>query len=380
MIDSRAALALVERIYAAAYDPSQWRDYAEALRRATDATSAHFLLIDPSHRQASIYAELIGTPSQHREYEAYFWQVDKWREIARRVPVGSVLGSHEVCADAEFAESEFYRDFLRRWGGDLFYFGGGVLFKGDGVEVASGVMRERKAGPVDAAALALLRLLMPHLKQAFAIHRRLTGLQLERDILAAMLDRAPFGVIVLDREARVVAMNAAAERLIAAGDALQFVDGALRAAHGGFNPALQRLVHGAIGARRAGAEVGGPISLPRASGRRPLGVLAAPAPRQRAPATPRSPAAILILTDPEAKSEDAAEALMRVYGLTRMEARVATLIAEGGGVRLAAEALGVTQHTARAHLKAIYAKTGLHNQVQLARLVGSLAPISRPEA
>jgi DNA-binding CsgD family transcriptional regulator len=62
-----------------------------------------------------------------------------------------------------------------------------------------------------------------------------------------------------------------------------------------------------------------------------------------------------------------------------MEARVAALIVQGRGLQDTADALAVSRHTAQAHLKAIYAKTGLHNQVQLARLIGSLAALGRQE-
>ena len=365
MFDARITLGLVERIYAAAYDPASWRDYAEELRRATDAASAHFLLIDPGCQQASIYAELTGTPEQHREYEAHFWRVDKWRDIASRRPVGSVWGSHEVSSDQEFAESEFYRDFLRRWNGDLFYFGGGVLFKREGLEVASGVMRDRAAGPVGEPELCLMRALMPHLQRAFAMHRRFSRLRLERNTLAAVLERAPFGVIVLDATRRVTAMNAEAERLVAQADGLLLRAGRLQAARQTAADEFEAVL------RRGGA-----MALPRRSGKRPLGLLAAPAPPGDGFGSSRA-ATVLLLSDPDARREPPEQVLSRLFGLTRAEARLVALLVAGRTLEQAAAELSITSNTARAYLKRVFWKTGVSRQSELVRLVaGSVAALA----
>jgi PAS domain-containing protein len=335
MSDPRTTLGLVERIYAAAYDPAGWRDYAEELRRATDATSAHFLLIDPGHEQACIFAELTGTPEQHREYEAHFWRVDKWRDIAARSSAGAVWGSHQLGPEKEFAESEFYRDFLRRWNGDLFYFGGGVVYRRAGLEVASGVMRDRATGPVGEAELHLMRALMPHLQRAFAMHRRFSRLRLERNTLAAVLDRAPFGVIVLDAEGRVAAMNAAAERLVADGDGLTHRAGRLQPARETSAEAFEAVL------RR-----GGVLALPRRSGKRPLGLLAAPAPRDGRAFGKSAPATILLLSDPEERAAAPAQALRQLFGLTGGEARLVARLVDGRTVEQAAEDLSISVNTA----------------------------------
>lgn len=376
MADEAVILGLVERIYAAAYDPARWRDYALALSEATGATSAHFLVIDPDNSQARIYAELIGTAEQHREYEEYFWRVDKWCEIAHRAPAGAAWLSHELASDSEFEESEFYRDFLRRWDGELFYLVGGCFARHGRLEAASAAMRSKKRGPFGQDDLRLMRLLMPHLRQAFALHARLVGLERERDTLASVLRQAPFGAIVLDRRARILLANRAAEQLLAEGDALRLEMGGLRATHLASDRTLQRLIHEAIALRSA---AGGSLALPRRSGKRPLGLLVAPAPPDEARLSARSPAAILLVSDPDAAPDAAARALARLYRLTAMETRVAALLAEGRGIPHAADALALSRHTVQAHLKAIYAKTGLHSQAQLARLVGSLASLDRQE-
>ena len=61
--------------------------------------------------------------------------------------------------------------------------------------------------------------------------------------------------------------------------------------------------------------------------------------------------------------------LAQRYGLTPSEARLAAFMGAGGTVADFAAEHGVSQYTARTHLKAIFAKTGAHRQSELVRLM-----------
>lgn len=63
------------------------------------------------------------------------------------------------------------------------------------------------------------------------------------------------------------------------------------------------------------------------------------------------------------------ERLRRSYGLTRAEARVAVLIAQGLVPKEAAAALGTSWNTVRTQLCRVFAKTGTTRQLELARLL-----------
>ncbi len=60
--------------------------------------------------------------------------------------------------------------------------------------------------------------------------------------------------------------------------------------------------------------------------------------------------------------------LMETFSLTPAEARVALFLMEGGDVAAYARAASVSPGTVRAHLKAIFSKTGVHRQAALVRL------------
>lgn len=374
--DEAVVRTLIGRIYDAAYDGARWSAYLEALREATDSSNAHVIAVDPDRQRAKVVDILSSSSELVQEYEAYFWRVGAWREAGGDQPLGKAWASDRLISDGAFEEREFHRDFLRRL--DLFYFCGGQAFRSGALQIVSGAMRARRLGPFDEDHVRLLDALLPHLQRAIRLDRKLRSLEAERSALGAALERASCAVVLLDSGRRVLAMNRAAEDAIAAGDGLTCAPDGLHAARASVEARFQQLLSNAIAPASAGP-ADGLMALPRNSGRRPLAAFAAPMPRRDDSWWTDGAAAILFLSDPEASPESAARTLARLHNLTAMETRVAALIAEGRGLQDTADALGVSRHTAQAHLKAIYAKTGLHNQIQLARLVGSLAALGRQE-
>lgn len=84
--------------------------------------------------------------------------------------------------------------------------------------------------------------------------------------------------------------------------------------------------------------------------------------------------AAVILTDPAAaRSAAAPDGTLAAMGLTPAEARLAARIGQGEELKSIAEAEGIAMETARARLKAVFAKTGTHRQAELAILVSRLS-------
>ena len=61
--------------------------------------------------------------------------------------------------------------------------------------------------------------------------------------------------------------------------------------------------------------------------------------------------------------------LADLFELTPAEANLAILLARGLSLAEVSEAQSISQHTARAQLKSIFAKTGVSRQAELVRLV-----------
>jgi DNA-binding CsgD family transcriptional regulator len=65
--------------------------------------------------------------------------------------------------------------------------------------------------------------------------------------------------------------------------------------------------------------------------------------------------------------------LASTFGLSRAEARLAARIGRAEELKDIADSEGITFETARARLKAVFAKTGTHRQAELAVLVASIS-------
>jgi DNA-binding CsgD family transcriptional regulator len=61
--------------------------------------------------------------------------------------------------------------------------------------------------------------------------------------------------------------------------------------------------------------------------------------------------------------------MMRLFGLTPAEARLAGLLVEGQSVNEIAEGLKLSRETVRNQLKIVFAKTGAHRQGELVALL-----------
>ncbi|MBF0420130.1 MAG: helix-turn-helix transcriptional regulator [Magnetococcales bacterium] len=75
------------------------------------------------------------------------------------------------------------------------------------------------------------------------------------------------------------------------------------------------------------------------------------------------------MSDPLQPLEAPPELLQRLFGLTRREAALVEQLVMGRSLQEGADALGITEQTARTHLKAAFGKTQTQRQGDLVRLV-----------
>jgi DNA-binding CsgD family transcriptional regulator len=84
---------------------------------------------------------------------------------------------------------------------------------------------------------------------------------------------------------------------------------------------------------------------------------------------------LMVATPVTPRPVPGAEVLAGLFDLTAAEARIARGIADGGTIAILAAQQGVSLETIRSQLKAIFAKTGVTRQVDLARLIAGFSLI-----
>ncbi len=183
---------------------------------------------------------------------------------------------------------------------------------------------------------------------------------------AAALEAAGRAVLALDTSGRVVVRSPGASGLL--GGRVQIKDGHLAIS----DPDAQRGLTALLAAAwRHDPAAPGPLPPPlvmrRASGRLlhidvwPINGLAG-----------GRIAVLLLLRETEGEAASRGELLREWFRLTPAEVRLALAIADGAGLRTAADRLGIRMSTARAHLKSVFLKTETHRQAELVALLARL--------
>jgi DNA-binding CsgD family transcriptional regulator len=207
------------------------------------------------------------------------------------------------------------------------------------------------------------------------LRRRVAQLELDCHATAGALDCLPIGVIVADRTGMVLHANRTVRLLaqrtnrpLLVGDAgnEQRVDAAW------FEGVVAPLFHPSRAIHRPVV-----VTLPTRSGGPPLHGLVAPLPGEDVAADTDAPAAVMIFVSDPGGHVDTNEPTVRsLFKLTRTEARIAGLLANGVAVRDIAARLGIAPATARWHVKRLLTKTGTSSQRQLACvLLGGVASL-----
>jgi DNA-binding CsgD family transcriptional regulator len=84
------------------------------------------------------------------------------------------------------------------------------------------------------------------------------------------------------------------------------------------------------------------------------------------PVTHARPFCILVI---RSQNADSLVEVVRQHGLTRSEARIASLLVQGYSLAKVSELMGVSRETVRTHLKSVFAKTGTKRQAELVILL-----------
>lgn len=358
--------ALLESVYEGATQTPPWKSFLELLGQVLDSPYMTLILRPPSQDWSGVAVHAGNVTTEGvASYNTHFFALDPFMGI----PDGQVITAAELVGEKAWLESPFYREFLEPH--DVLHVLGADLKVEGGIECRLRLCRGHAAQPYSAQDKEVVRQLLSHLKRAVKMHSTLGRLEVERQMYAGAVDRMLIGTIVLNERGEIVKINKHAQDILAEADGLKLVKGGLQAEYGQEHRELQRLIKQAL-KRIPGSN--GPVmvealSLTRPSGNGKIGVLVRTAPDDEWHEGTDRPAVVIFLRDPDSRSQPSHEIVMRLFDLTPSEAGLATLLADGMTLDEAAEELGIRRNTARAHLRAIFSKTGVTRQTTLVRVL-----------
>src|SRR5690625_1698367 len=373
MENSDGILKAVLRIHEAPLVANGWSHVLPSIAAVAGLDVATLLIKDVMSGCARCVSGFQSAPEHLVAFKAAL-EMERIPAWIPAVPAGSVVQSSSAMSDRDFSRSAFYNEIVRPRG--TFY---GVVAKPlDGPRQRVFLTGGRRLGRDDFDQLDVeaLQLLVPHITTALQVSSRLAGIDLRAKVASEAIDQLDSAVILVDREARILFANRAAEDQLCCNEGLAVKEGRLCLHEPARNRALLRTITladcGTISPPLSRSRH--QIEVPRGARRSPLQLTvtpfrpdvieaALPAPGQA------RPSAIILITDPDKDRALWKQRLREEFGLTAAETELALEIMKGDGRDAAAARLGITVATVRTHLLRIFDTTGVHRQAELVRLL-----------
>jgi len=368
---------LLGLIYEGPLEDRPWQSALPQLRKMLDAQVASLVVRPPSDEdQGAILNSVRPEPGdtddtladpnawQAASYQEEFFSLDPFVNL----PLDKVVALEDVLSDKELEESDYYRHYLQPVG--LFHILGVDTAEPGGMLARLRFSRRSDEPRFNAEERRLLEHIAPHLRRAIQIYATISRRTSERDIYAGAVYQLAVASIILDEQARVLSANPVAQVLLEQGDGLSLKGQWLHIEGRDINKELQQAVANIIRAQHQGEpSVVRALRVPRSSGRSDLGLVVRPVPVSKWSEGQSSPSAAIFISDPDLHESASRQTLAELFELTPAEANLAILLARGLSLAEVSDTQNVSQHTARAQLKSIFAKTGVSRQAELVRLV-----------
>lgn len=340
-----------------------WRPWLDQLRAQFHCNYTVLVLRPPSEVDAGINLASGPSYSPNNDYNARHYSIDPFVNL----PPGQVVTLTEYVSEARLLASEFYKVCLQP--ADTFHILGVDLPVISGLRTGLRLCRPRTGQDYTPAERAAVARLVPHLQQAIELYHRVNHMDLELSLYAGALTQLSVATLLLDSELHIFGANPVAERLLGEQDGLRRVDDVLHLVRRRDQQQLRDLIAQSVEARRNQAPtLAGAMPVERPSGRAPLALVVRPLP-ETSTESHDGPTVSVFISDPEHPPEVSADVLCQLFSLTRAEARLALLLANGLNLDQATTELGITRNTGRAHLRSIFTKTGVSQQTQLVSLI-----------
>ena len=368
---------LVDLLYQGALEQQPWQGALPGLREALDSQVASLVLRPPSESDRGVILNSVRSPGEGTGRplaDPNDWEVTAYREQFFsldpfvNLPPDKVIALADILSDKELMASDYYLHYLEPIG--VFRILGVDTIEPGGMVGRLRFSRGRSEPAFGARDRRLLERLTPHLRRALQIYARLQRTTSERDVYAGAVDGLSVATIILDEQARLLNSNAMASALLEEADGLSLRGNRLHIAARETNQALQQAVTAIIQAQQRGEPgVVRALRIPRSAGRSDLGLVVRPVPASGWGEGQSSPCVAVFISDPDLQESASRQTLGELFGLAPAEANLAILLARGLSLAEVSGAQNISLHTARAQLKAIFAKTGVSRQAELVRLV-----------
>ncbi|QUS38535.1 LuxR family transcriptional regulator [Tardiphaga alba] len=364
MLD-RTVSDLIGGIYDTALDPTLWPDALERLSAHVGGCGAGIYSKNSVDRTADIAYDF-GVGSAFRQsYLDTYVRMDPTTVGFYFFDVEDIVTIADILPREEFMSSRFYDEWVKPQG--WIDMATAVLEKSATNCGVFSVFRHESRGPSDEAMRQRLTMLTPHIRRANQIGNILQSHKTDTRSLTDTLDCLAASLFLVDANGHLIQANLSGRQLLAEGTVLRSFGRRLRAIDPASDEAMQMaLEHDDTQTVPARTTI--PISS-SGNGHHVLHVLPLTSEARQRSGIGSAARKAIFVSLAELGAPLTPDIIARVYGLTPSELRVLLAVFEANGVPEIAEALDISEATAKTHLHRLFGKTGTKRQADLVKLV-----------
>ena len=371
-------LGSLDEVLAALYDdinsPTPWSRALERLRLAMGTNSVCLRLVQKGgkSRENLFVAGPMACPEAIAEWER--------RDTGELGPVHLRVGEHDVVDWSLQANDPGLAEMLDRY--DTRQMLTMCIDRHAGIDCFLNCDRGVAQPDFSRQDIAFFRMAGAHFGRAIRLRRAIASDHALNQVKSDALDRLSTAIFLMTPIGEVRAVNGCAERLISEGECFNVRGGALHACDDYVDRAIQATVQAML---RDGAEDHADerprfriFSVPRADGERTCNLLIVSAPFVSLLTNRPERCVLMYVRDDHGLTREDGHLLRAMFSFTAAEAKIAVDVANGMSVDEISRCTGASRNTVRAHLRAIYIKTGMRRQADIVHtLTHSVVPLGR---
>jgi DNA-binding CsgD family transcriptional regulator/PAS domain-containing protein len=371
---------LIGDAYQAGLSPDRWRVFLDRTASAFDSDLGVIVLADRRDPATSFVASGGMSPAVSHAFQDSWAESedDYWWCQIRDAPAGRVfLGRYVLDPDLMRASDLHERLGVPCHPADFL---GGAVASSERAGAWFSLMRSDTRPGFEPEDGELLRdTLFSHVARGLLLNLDLQPLLAQNLMLTAIVERAPYGLIMFDGKARPTLVNGKANELLGDGGRLRLLHGRLTVQQAQLQASLDRGLAQALQiARGAILPAPPPVMIPSDGGRGPVRVAFVPMGTAGGdPLTGGAVGCLAMLHGSNSPPANFSATMISLFGLTPAEVRLCELLFEGHTLSEAAERCQISRNTAKTHLGRIFSKTGVHSQIGLLHLL-AIRPGGRP--
>lgn len=359
---------LIGLLSAAPMTESGWRQALEAMSRAVGAETMAVEIANLETGEARIECPLELGRKVRDQYEERIFFINPRVHIGKDAAVGVLVDDSLIDDPTRYAE---YWDWLEMTHTKHFQ---GAKLMHSAKEIgflSTHYGKSWDAEKYGAEAEAVHKVLIPHVINALTISRTLSGLSFPRSRLGDDDLDGDTAFALIDRRGNIMQCSQSFDAILSQGDVFTSRGGRLAAALAQHRTRLDAFI-GDLCVACSTLAPPAPIRLTPHFGRLGYVVRGMRFGKGQDLFSLFQPAAILFVSDLDRPRQVKAGDLAELFGLTPREADVAAAIGADLSLEAAVHALGISENTARQHLKSVFRKIGISSQLELVRIYSQL--------